>query len=92
MLEQIQHITRRVKERLRELEQLKVQHQKQSELIKQLKEKNAAMEEQIRVLEEQKHILISAAGQMPEEDKAAFEATINKYIRDLDKCIALLSE
>lgn len=92
MLDQIQHITRRVKERLRELEQLKVQQQKQSELIQQLKEKNTALEEQIRVLEEQKNILISAAGKMPEADKAAFEATINKYIRDLDKCIALLSE
>lgn len=92
MLDQIQHITKRVKERLRELESLKVQQQKQVELIQQLKAKNEALEEQVRTLQEQKNILLSAAGKMPEADKAAFESTINKYIRDLDKCIGLLSE
>ncbi|CAN5507994.1 hypothetical protein BH11BAC3_BH11BAC3_13990 [soil metagenome] len=43
-------------------------------------------------LEQQVAILKSAAGQMTEADKKSFEKNINQYIRELDKCIGLLSE
>jgi uncharacterized protein (DUF3084 family) len=43
-------------------------------------------------LEQQAGILKSAAGKMDETDKKIFEKQINQYIREIDKCIALLSE
>jgi hypothetical protein len=46
----------------------------------------------IRALEEQQYILKSAAGELNAVEKKAFEQTINKYIREIDKCIALLNE
>jgi CHASE3 domain sensor protein len=42
--------------------------------------------------EQQAGILKSAAGKMDEADKKIFEKQINQYIREIDKCIALLSE
>jgi len=43
-------------------------------------------------LEEQQYILKSAAGELNSADKKAFEQTISRYIKEIDKCIALLSE
>ena len=43
-------------------------------------------------LEQQAGILKSAAGKMDEADKKSFEKHIDQYIREIDKCIGLLSE
>lgn len=60
--------------------------------ISTLKQQQELHEKKIKTLEEQQYILKSAAGNMNETDKKAFEQTISKYIREIDKCIALLSE
>jgi ABC-type iron transport system FetAB ATPase subunit len=44
------------------------------------------------LLEEQQLILKSSTGKMNEADKKAMEQVIGKYIKEIDKCIALLSE
>ena len=64
----------------------------QRKLIAELREQKARNEEKIRQLEEQHHILKAAAGEMNPADKKAFEQAINRYIREIDKCISLLSE
>jgi hypothetical protein len=46
----------------------------------------------INQLEQQVGILKSAAGKMDEADKKLFEKHINQYIKEIDKCIGLLSE
>lgn len=43
-------------------------------------------------LEQQTAILKYAAGEMDEKDKKEFEKKINQYIREIDKCIAFLSQ
>ena len=43
-------------------------------------------------LEQQVGILKSAAGHMAEADKKIFEKSIEQYIKEIDKCIGLLSE
>lgn len=48
--------------------------------------------ERISQLEQQIGVLKSAAGQMSEAEKKAFEKNINQYIKEIDKCIGLLSE
>lgn len=65
---------------------------KQQETITALKQKEEEQQNKIKTLEEQQYILKSAAGKLNEADKKAFEQTIGKYIREIDKCIALLSE
>jgi uncharacterized protein YgbK (DUF1537 family) len=67
-----------------------VEHQQRT--IASLQAQRAMDEKKIRTLEEQQHILRSAAGNMNETDKKEFEHVIGKYIREIDKCIDLLSE
>ena len=53
---------------------------------------NSVQEKKIKLLEEQQQIFKAAASKLNEADKKAFDLTINRYIREIDKCIALLSE
>ena len=48
--------------------------------------------EQINKLQQQVSILKTSIGQMTEADKKAFEKQINQYVKEIDKCIGLLSE
>lgn len=47
---------------------------------------------QIEQLKQQVAILKTAAGMMNEVDKKAFDKQLNHYIKEIDKCIGLLSE
>jgi len=89
------HITR-INQKLQELHKRHSSLQKlcaqQQSLIEELKKKNAANDQQVRQLQEQQLLLKSASGNMEAADKKALEQTINRYIREIDKCIALLSE
>jgi hypothetical protein len=57
-----------------------------------LEAKKTTDEKKIKALEEQYFLLKSAAGTLSPEDKKAFEKNLSRYIREIDKCIALLSE
>jgi cell division protein FtsB len=95
-LEQIAtHIARintKLQDLLKKHASLQKQNQQQRELIAKLKEQQEAGEKKIKALEEQQYILKSAAGELNSTDKKAFEQTISRYIKEIDKCIALLSE
>jgi DNA repair exonuclease SbcCD ATPase subunit len=90
-----QHI-KRVNEKLQQLlkdyQQLQKDNLRQSVLIEELKKAKESGTHQIETLKEQVGILKAAAGRMNEADKKEFEKNINRYIRDIDKCIGILSE
>ncbi len=67
-------------------------YERQSRLIVTLEESAAKDKDLIATLEEKVNILKAASGKMNEADKKEFEKNINRYIRDIDKCISLLSE
>lgn len=52
----------------------------------------SADEKKIKALEEQHFLLKSAAGALSPDDKKNFERSLSRYIKEIDKCIALLSE
>ncbi len=64
----------------------------QQSAIEEMKKQQEEGSRKIKQLEEQQLILKSAAGQLNVADKKAFEQTLNRYLREIDKCIALLSE
>lgn len=66
-------------------------NQKAKEIIR-LKEQNELHDIAIKKLQEQNYILKAATNSLTEADKTALEQSINKYVRDIDKCIGLLSE
>lgn len=65
---------------------------RQSALIGELTKAKEKDSQQIKALQEQVSILKAASGQMNETDKKAFEKHINQYIKEIDKCIGILSE
>lgn len=90
--ENIKRINNKLQQLLKSYRLLQKDNERQNKLIVELqgsKEKDAR---HIVALQEQVNILKAAAGQMTETDKKAFEKNISQYIREIDKCIGLLSE
>ena len=71
---------------------LQKENEKLKESLKALQENREKKEEQVNRLQQQVSILKTSIGQMTEPDKKAFEKQINQYIKEIDKCIGLLSE
>jgi hypothetical protein len=46
----------------------------------------------VETLKQQVEVLKISSGKWDENDKKEFEKRINSYIKEIDKCIALLSE
>lgn len=70
---------------LKENERLKAE-------VSQLKTKEENYRNHIDTISQKVNILQASAGQMNQTDQKEFEKRINQYIREIDKCIALLSE
>lgn len=77
---------------LRDYQQLQKDNQRQTILIEELTKTKEKSSQQIKTLQEQVGILKAATGQMNDADKKAFEKHINQYIKEIDKCIGILSE
>jgi chromosome segregation ATPase len=77
---------------LRDYQQLQKDNQRQTILIEELTKTKEKSGQQIKTLQEQVGILKAATGQMNDADKKAFEKHINQYIKEIDKCIGILSE
>ena len=90
-----QHL-KRIQDKLQQL--LKQQHALQKEnnhLKEQLDKTKLQSAEHLKNVEElrlQVNVLKLNAGEMNEMDKKEFEKRINSYLKEIDRCIALLSE
>ncbi len=90
-----QHIKRindKLEQLLKNYQLLQKDNERQSRLITTLQQAKEKDTQYINELQEQVSILKAATGQMNETDKKAFEKNISRYIREIDKCIGLLSE
>lgn len=88
----IKRIQDKLQQLLKQYQHLKKDNERQSKLIAELQETRKEDARQITTLQEQLNIVKAAAGQLSESDKAAYEKSISRYIREIDKCIGLLSE
>ncbi len=80
------HLVLKTQNRLRrENAQLKAELETQ-------KKENEKAQSKIGELTQQVSILKLATGDMNERDKKAFEREINRYIKEIDKCIAYLGK
>jgi regulator of replication initiation timing len=69
----------------KENEKLKAEISRKAGIEKEMKEKTQLLEEQVNILK-------ASTGQMDEASKKAFEKQLNHYIREIDRCIAMLSQ
>ena len=92
LVENIKRINTKLQQLLRQYQLLQKENEQLKSVIGDLK--NGRENDLIRIgqLEQQVAILKSAAGKMNETDRKLYEKQINQYIREIDKCIGLLSE
>jgi hypothetical protein len=57
-----------------------------------LKAENKQQLQSIELLQQKVQVLQAAKGEMNEEEKKAFEKRLSQYIREIDRCIAMLGE
>lgn len=60
--------------------------------VKELRTKQASQEHYIGELELKVAALKTATGQLADEDKKDLEKRLHQYIRDIDRCIAMLGD
>ncbi len=92
MEEQLKRVTTKLQQLLKQYLLLRKENEQLNSKVKELSDARKNDLEAIDELKQQVMILKSAAGQMTETDKKAFEKRINQYIKEVDKCINLLGD
>jgi chromosome segregation ATPase len=88
----IKRVNDKLQQMLKQYAALQKENEKLKSNAQKLETENENRQQHIEQLQQQVSILKTAAGQMNEADKKAFERNINQYIKEIDKCITLLSE
>jgi acetolactate synthase small subunit len=83
--DKLQHLLRRYGVALKENERLK------NELAV-VKAREKEKDELLKLLSLRIEVLKASRAEMTEEDKRSFEKKINRYLKEVDKCISLLNE
>jgi ABC-type iron transport system FetAB ATPase subunit len=90
-----QHI-QRINEKLQQLlKQYRVSQKENEKLKKELSDIRGLQNERIRQMEELEQkvaILKTATNNLNDDDKKELEKRLNHYIREIDRCISMLSE
>ena len=90
--QQFNIVNEKLQQLLRQYNRLQKEADKLREEIQEARNKEAQTRQRMEELQMQVSILRAAAGDMNEKDKKEFERKINQYIREIDKCIAYLSQ
>jgi hypothetical protein len=77
---------------LKQLARVQKENEKLRTELEETRGKEQAALQRIDELQQQTAILKYAAGEMNDKEKKDFEKQINHYIREIDKCIAFLSQ
>ena len=89
---QFERISARIILKTKELNSLRKQNEQLLLQVEKLNEKQTELNLLLENVKQENSILKAATGRMNPEDKKNLETTINKYLRDIDKCITLLAE
>ncbi len=85
-----------VNDKLQQLLKKHIALKKENELLNEELGKSKLKEEEYKLslhdLDQKVNILKAASGEMTEKDQKEFEKRINQYIKEIDKCIGLLSD
>ena len=90
--EHIQRVNNKLQHMLRQYLLMQKENEKLKEKLKELKLTGEKEAEEMLRLQQQVSILKTSVGQMTETEKKAFDKQISRYIKEIDKCIGLLSE
>jgi ribosomal protein S4 len=89
---QIKRIHEKLQQVLRQRETILKENSKLKEELRQLRQSEGSRTEQVDQLRQQVEILKVKKGEMPLAEKAVLDRRLSQYIREIDRCIALLGE
>ncbi len=90
--EQIQHIHQKLQQLLKRHAALQKEKDQLQSQLSMLQTEKRQHEQAMELLQQKVQVLQAAKGEMNEEEKKAFEKRLTQYIREIDRCIAMLSE
>jgi len=88
----LKRIQEKIQQLLRKQAALMKENSKLREELETARQKIIAQQKSADELKQQVSILKVSAGEMSETDKKEFEKRINGYLKEIDRCIALLGE
>ena len=88
----IKSVNEKLQQLLKKHIALKKDNENLREELKRCKEKEAEYKYTLHDLDQKVYVLKAASGQMSEVDQKEFEKRINQYIKEIDKCVGLLSD
>ena len=88
----IKLINEKLQQLLKKHVALKKENDNLNDEVKKLRQKEEDYKSILYELDQKVNILKAASGQMTETDQKEFEKRINQYIKEIDKCIGLLSD
>jgi phage tail tube protein FII len=92
MEEQLKRVNEKLQQLLRQYRLLQKDNERLNNAVKQYHDREKDQEQRIDELTTRVQVLQMAAGQMDEADKKEFEKKINRYIKEVNKCINYLGE
>lgn len=90
--QQIQHIYQKVQLLLRKLASVQKEKEQLRSQLTTIQAERKQHLQTIDLLQQKVQVLLAAKGEMSEEEKKAFDKRLSGYIKDIDRCIAMLSE
>ena len=90
--QQLKRVNEKLQQFLRQYQSLQKENEKLKQDIQLMTSRYNALNDQTEKLEQQTEILKLSKGEMSETEKKAFEKRLNQYVKEIDRCIALLNE
>lgn len=88
----IANVQNKLQQLLKQYDFLLKENDKQQQLITALQTEQLANREQLEALRQQNLVLKASVSDMDPADKKELEQKISQYIKNIDKCISLLSQ
>jgi len=90
--DQIARIQVKLQELVKRYEQLQKENLKLRGELVPVKQRESEQRERIAALEQQVLVLKTSTGQLEEADRKALDKKLQGYLKEIDKCIAMLGE
>ena len=90
--EQIERIQTKIQQLLKEQHSLQQLNHDLKRKLHEVKKENQKQLETIDELQQQLAVLKAAKSELSEDEKKAFEKRLGQYIKEIDRCITILSE
>jgi hypothetical protein len=90
--DQLKRVAEKLQEVLKKYEQLQKENEKLKGEVMPAKQREIGFMEQIASLEQKVMVLKTSTGKMNEADKKELDKKLHGYLKEIDRCISMLSE